>query len=210
MLSFNSFEKSYGNNTILEIDNFIFDAGIYWLKGANGSGKSTLIKAIAGLLSYKGNIFFKEYNLKKNGVAYRQKINFADAEPLFPDYLTGEDLVQLFLRAKGGNIRGIRDFSEEIGIAEYLQNSIGTYSSGMLKKLSLALALTGNPSLILLDEPFITLDSASLQILQNRIEKLYKDKGISFIFSSHQSVNLENSFLAKEILINNKTIQILY
>ena len=57
----------------------------------------------------------------------------------------------------------------------------------MLKKLSLALAIIGNPQWILLDEPLITIDVAAVALVCEWINKMQKELGISFIISSHQS-----------------------
>ncbi|HEY0298675.1 MAG TPA: ATP-binding cassette domain-containing protein [Arachidicoccus sp.] len=208
MLSFKLFEKSYGANTVLKIDDIVLLGGIYWLKGENGSGKSTLIKSLAGLLSFKGEIFFHEISLKRQGVAYRYKINFADAEPLFPEYLTGQEMIDLFIKAKGGATAAADAFITAMNMQSYLQNPLGTYSTGMLKKLSLSLAFIGNPSWILLDEPFIALDVVSLQVLQTHIKKLHEEHKINFLFSSHQHAHLEHLAFVQEVRILDKTIKI--
>lgn len=84
MLYFNKFQKSYGPYLILKIEEFSIGSGIYWIKGSNGSGKSTLLKAIAGILSFEGNIILlnKSIDLKKQAIAYRRLVNFAEGEPL--------------------------------------------------------------------------------------------------------------------------------
>jgi ABC-2 type transport system ATP-binding protein len=71
------------------------------------------------------------------------------------------------------------------GIQNYLDYAVGTYSSGMTKKLSLVQAFIGNPKLILLDEPLITLDNEALAPLSSLIRDRMK-KGVSFLFTSHQ------------------------
>ena len=70
---------------------------------------------------------------------------------------------------------------------------MSSYSSGMLKKLSLVLAFIGNPVLILLDEPFITLDMDAVRGLQQLIEQK-QAAGVSFCISSHQDLEIRCPF----------------
>src|SRR5476651_2831667 len=101
MLHFNKFQKFYGNYPALKIDDLVIEPGIYWIKGVNGSGKSTLLKSIAGILTFSGDILLgNNISIKKQPVAYRKLVNFAEAEPVFPEFLTGREMVDLFASAK--------------------------------------------------------------------------------------------------------------
>ncbi|MFT4204902.1 MAG: ATP-binding cassette domain-containing protein [Chitinophagaceae bacterium] len=188
MLQISNYKKSYGKKTILTIDECILDRGIYWLQGVNGSGKSTLLKSTAGILSFDGSIVWNGLDVVKDGLAYRSKVNFGDAEPLFPDFLTGNELVQMFLEAKKAPIGQEKSLIADLQMQSYLDAPVATYSSGMLKKLSLLLAFLGNPELILLDEPFITIDAATLEVVYGWIAKSWRDNNISFLLSSHQTI----------------------
>ena len=161
--------------------------GIYWLKGINGSGKTTLIKSIAGLIPYKGSILINSISIRKDSTAYRSSVNYAEAEPLYPDFLTGNELISFYIKAKRGSKAQAAELVEALGAGSYLGQKVGTYSSGMAKKLSLILAFIGEPKLILLDEPLITLDVASVSALQNVIQQRL-DSGISILITSHQEL----------------------
>ena len=189
MLRFADFQKFYGSNLVLEIENQLFESGIYWVKGANGSGKSTLLKTIGGLINFNGDIFLDNISLKKNRTLYRKLINFADAEPIFPTFLTGLEMIALFANAKDATPKQEIPFIESMKMEGYLKNPIGTYSSGMLKKLSLVLAFLGSPKLILLDEPLITMDADSLIKLYGWISAKNQIDGTSFLLSSHQQID---------------------
>src|ERR1700750_2225917 len=103
MLSFKNFKKSYGAFSALKVPDFSLDPGIYWIKGVNGSGKSTLLKSIAGILNFDGDILLNDtISIKKDAVAYRKLVNFSEAEALFPEFITGTELIDLFTSAKGG------------------------------------------------------------------------------------------------------------
>src|SRR3954464_11437178 len=101
MLHFQKFEKRYGNFPALKIDELTIKPGIYWIKGVNGSGKSTLLRSIAGILAFDGDVVLNEnISIKKHPVAFRKLVNFAEAEPLFPEFLTGMEMISLFAAAK--------------------------------------------------------------------------------------------------------------
>jgi ABC-2 type transport system ATP-binding protein len=189
MLRFVDFKKAYGSIRILEIKELTIEPGIYWIRGANGSGKSTLLKTIAGILSFDGDIILKNnISIKKKPVAYRRLVNFAEAEPIFPEFLTGMEMINVFSTAKNAKKGQEEYFIESMGMQDYVHQPIGTYSSGMLKKISIVLAFLGDPELILLDEPLITIDAASLEIIYEWISEKHKATGCSLLLSSHQAL----------------------
>jgi ABC-2 type transport system ATP-binding protein len=195
MLQFQNFKKSYGAYPALKIPDLKLDAGIYWIKGVNGSGKSTLLKSIAGILAFDGDILLNDnISIKKNAVAYRKLVNFSEAEALFPEFVTGTELIDLFLSAKDGPKGQELGLIESMKMHGYVDRPVGTYSSGMLKKLSLLLAFLGQPKLILLDEPLITIDTASLEILY------------TWIADKHRS-SANALPEAKELLVEEQTLQ---
>ncbi|MBL0740269.1 ABC transporter ATP-binding protein [Chryseolinea lacunae] len=186
MLHFANYKKSYGRFTVLTIHDLTVPAGIYWIRGANGSGKSTLLKTIGGMLAFDGDIVLNNQSVKKDAIAFRSVVNFADAEPLFPEFLTGQEMIDVFVTAKQASDGQAEYFVDSMHMKNYLHQPLGTYSSGMLKKLSLVLAFLGNPTLILLDEPLITLDADSLTILYRWIAEKHRADGTMFFLSSHQ------------------------
>jgi ABC-2 type transport system ATP-binding protein len=66
----------------------------------------------------------------------------------------------------------------------------------------------GKPKLILLDEPLITIDTASLKILYSWISEQHKQSGVSFMLSSHQELDKTELPAAMELLVENQTLQI--
>jgi ABC-2 type transport system ATP-binding protein len=207
MLQFVRFQKLYGYVPALTIGDLTLDSGIYWIKGTNGSGKSTLLRAIAGILSFHGDILLGSLSIKKNPVAYRQLVNFAEAEPLYPEFLTGKEMINLFANAKKASPDQKQYYIESMQMQAYIDSPLGTYSSGMLKKLSLVLAFIGKPRLVLLDEPLITLDSQSVQVLYQWIVEKRTQEGTGFLLSSHQELKGETLAFAQEILVDRQTLK---
>jgi ABC-2 type transport system ATP-binding protein len=207
MLQLNAIQKSFGSHHVFTIEQLQFDKGIYWLKGANGSGKSTLMNIIAGLLPFKGDIVLnKTINIRKHPVEYRRLVNHATAEPAYPSFLTGQEIVSFVSGIKKREAGQTEEIKDTLGIDNYLSNPTGSYSSGMLKKLSLLIAFLGNPSLILLDEPFTTLDHASQEALCGLI-RLKHQQGISFIITSHHDIETSQLAFTKTFLMRDKQLK---
>jgi ABC-2 type transport system ATP-binding protein len=207
MLHFVNYRKRYGAVTILEIPEFSITGGICWVKGANRAGKSTLLKSIGGLIGFEGDIVLDQHvNLHKHPEVYRQRVNFADAEPLFPEFLTGQEMIGLFSDAKGGTSHQAAYWIDRFHMHSYLQQPVGTYSSGMLKKLSITLAFIGNARLILLDEPCITLDAGALQALYTGIAEHHRQHNTGFLISSHQPLDIDGLTPARHLLVENGTL----
>ncbi|RYZ29027.1 MAG: ABC transporter ATP-binding protein [Chitinophagaceae bacterium] len=204
MLQIANYQKAYSYAPVLTIPQLHLSKGIYWLKGENGAGKTTFLKSVAGLIPFDGEVSINKISLRKQRMLYTKNVSFAEAEPVYPVFLTGNDLLRFFRETKGSNEVIEQKIVTAFGMKSYLQNKIATYSSGMLKKLSLLLAFTGNPKLILLDEPFITLDIESISILERLIAESFEN-GISILISSHQQLELSMGFTT--LAIHQKTIQ---
>lgn len=185
MLYLRDFKKRYNEKLVIEAKEYTFSKGVHWVKGQNGSGKTTLFKSVAGLLPFEGEIKLQDISLKKDPIAYRLTVNYAEAEPVFPAYITGEEMVNLFVKYKKADKAQVTDLQEHLDI-DFLKEPFGTYSSGMGKKLSLLLAFLGSPQLILLDEPLITLDVKATAALLHLVQSYQKKKEVSFLISSHQ------------------------
>ncbi|WP_142683362.1 ABC transporter ATP-binding protein [Chitinophaga polysaccharea] len=206
VIALHAVKKNYQDVPVLDIARLELPAGIYWLQGENGAGKTTCMKVMAGLIPFKGEILLQgKVSSRQHPVQFRRLINYAEAEPLYPSFLTGRDLLQLYLNTKGGNPDDIRAISEKLGVHLFVNNPVSSYSSGMLKKLSLLLAFTGTPALILLDEPLITIDTRALAVLYDLIRE-YSAKGVSFCITSHQPLDAEELTVTGTLKVAHKNI----
>lgn len=206
MLTIKNFLKSYNNHKILEVENLQIPAGIHWFKGVNGSGKSTLFRSIAGILPYKGEILFNNLDCRKDVVAYRLQVNLSEAEPLYPDYLSAYDLLKFVAEAKQAKEQQLLALAYNLGVNKYWKSPIGTYSSGMQKKISLLSAFLGSPKLIMLDEPLITIDDRSVEIVYELVKDYYENRGVSFLLSSHQDFRFERLAIKNMYLVQNQAV----
>jgi ABC-2 type transport system ATP-binding protein len=205
MLDVLQFEKRYHNRIILRLDHITFAPGITWIKGENGSGKSTFFKSIAGLIPADGTIRFSDgISLRDNPVQYRTRVNYSEAEPLYPGYLSAHDLIQFVGKARHASPQQLDKYIDALGIRSFMRDPCASYSSGMLKKVSLVMAFLGNPSVIILDEPLITLDQHSQIVLVKLIEEKLATRETLFLVSSHQQ--FETTAISSAFQISNQTL----
>ena len=206
MLALNQIEKSYHSRIIIRPSTLTLNGGIWWVKGVNGCGKTTLLKMIAGLLNFQGDILYNDISQKKSPVAYRQKVSWGEAEPLFPSFITGADLVALYRKIRKVEQSQIDEIENRLRLKDFLNDNIGSYSAGMVKRLSLMLAFMGHVEVCILDEPLITLDQESFETVSDYIIERHKRDGTLFLFSSHQDIHEKLTQSSKQIHINDQGI----
>jgi ABC-2 type transport system ATP-binding protein len=201
--------KTYDGKQVLHIPSLTLDQGVYWLQGINGSGKTTLLRIMAGLIPFDGDICIGKVSLRRNPVEYRRLVSWADAEPLYPSFITGKELLTFYRHVRRAPLPQIGKIADLLGMQDYLAKPVGAYSSGMVKKLSLLLAFTGSPSLILLDEPLATLDEDTTSVLPVLIMEYLQTCNGSLIFSSHQTVRTGALTIDKKLAVRDRSVQII-
>jgi len=193
MLAIKNLSKKYSSHLVLQIPDLTIPSGTFWIEGGNGSGKTTFLKIIAGICPFEGTVSVANVDLKKSPVVYRKQVSYAEAEPQFPPTLTGTELIQFFRQTRNADQAQLEALIDHLQVGNFLNQAVGGYSSGMIKKLSILLAFIGSPKLILLDEPLITLDVNFIPLLLSVINERQAE-GISFLITSHQA--FENNKLA--------------
>ena len=187
MLRIKNFSKSYAGNLIIAVPSQDFTTGIYWIKGENGSGKTTFFKSLAGIIPCDGSIEFQDgVSLRDTPIKYRSRVSYSEAEPMYPSYLTSKDLITFIGKARSASNDQQQSLIKRFGIDTYYEKPCGTYSTGMLKKLSLAIAFLGTPELIILDEPLITLDQQARETLLILVNEYVRIHSSIVLISSHQ------------------------
>jgi ABC-2 type transport system ATP-binding protein len=208
MLQFEQVYKSYDQQAVLEIPSLKLEKNVYWLQGPNGSGKTTFLRMLAGLIPFKGDILLNGVNLRENPLPYRRLVSFAEAEPLYPAFITGNELISFYQDIRKADSIQMDMLINFFRMHRFLSQPIGSYSSGMIKKLSLLLAFIGRPALMLLDEPLSTLDEGAVHHMPDLISAYHKEFGTCFIFSSHQPFKSYAQAVHK-ILICDQTLQLI-
>lgn len=208
MLSLTNINKKYGSHEVLNFSEWNVNKGIYWLKGENGTGKSTLFRIISGQIPFKGEVQLNGVNLRKEPMKFRSKISFAEAEPQYPLFIKGKELIDFYTETRKADRKQAKELADHFEMTPFLDNVVGSYSSGMLKKLSLICALVGDADLYILDEPLITIDIQSADNLYTLIKDIAL-QGKTFLISSHQEVSNDKLTLEKVFqIVNKKVIQL--
>ncbi len=206
VLSLSGIRKDFGNHEVLRIPGWVISEGIYWIQGENGAGKSTLFRVLAGMLPFSGQIVLDgNIDLRKNPVTYRLNVALGEAEPLYPSFLTPADLIAFMVKTRRADTAQAGDLADRFGITHYQHQPIGACSSGMIKKLSLAISFLGAPRVIILDEPLITIDKEARDILFQLIQE-YRAASVTFLISSHQVFTSGAIGLTRSFRLKNKAL----
>jgi ABC-2 type transport system ATP-binding protein len=157
------------------------------LLGPNGAGKTTAMQLALGLLHADAG----EVRLLGGHpelLATRRRIGYAPDAPLFPRSLSGIEVLTLHGELLGFGRRESREratrFAGEVGIAEAARRRTVTYSRGQQQRLGVALALLGDPDLVLLDEPTAGLDPAGVAAMRELLVAL-RARGAAVLLNSH-------------------------
>lgn len=164
------------------------------LIGANGAGKTTFLRILsASAFPTSGNVFFNGTEIHKHVHSYLSSTGIVGDTGDLPQFMTADELVEGIMR-----IRGVWDnlgkqaeanknrLFEAVELDDRRHDLIGTYSSGMMQKTMIAAALSGNPEILLLDEPFRALDESAVRSVMTQLQE-FKSNGGIILVSSHQA-----------------------
>jgi len=185
--------KRYGSgpSSVLALDrvNLVVRPGsVFGLLGPNGAGKTTLIKVLTGISDItEGEASVAGFDVRRESMDVRARIGWVAAEVILDDDFSGWE--NLWLQAK---LQGLHDWEERADhLLEYFSlqdrktDKVGHYSTGMRKKLEIALALLHQPSVIFMDEPTIGLDVGTRRMLWDIVTGIHKEFGVTVLLTTH-------------------------
>ncbi len=179
--------KSYQNFTALDrVDMTVYRQDIYGLIGRNGAGKTTIMKIVTGLTEKSGGEF--ELFSKKGAAAEKEKqrIGCLIENPAFFGNLTAYQNLKYYALQKGiTDEKQIDEALAIVNLTEVRNKKFKKFSLGMKQRLGIAFAVLDNPDLIILDEPINGLDPIGISELRDTFQRLGRERGITFIISSH-------------------------
>ncbi|KUG08512.1 ABC transporter ATP-binding protein [Solirubrum puertoriconensis] len=171
--------KSYGNGVqALQDVSLTIPAGLYGLLGPNGAGKSTLMRTLATLQEPdSGSIHLGDIDVLRQKEAVRQTLGYLPQEFGVYPKARAEDLLDYFAILKGiGNQRERRATVEHLlrqtNLWEVRRQKLGGFSGGMKQRFGVAVALLGQPKLLIVDEPTAGLDPAERVRFLNLLSEL--------------------------------------
>lgn len=208
VLDVKNISKKRGKTPILKDVNFSIGKGeICGFVGRNGAGKTTLMKIITSMLFQdEGEIIICGKNLKTEREEALKNIGAVIETPEMYGYLTGrQNLNYIASMLKDVTKDDIEEAIRYSNLGDKIDEKVKKYSLGMKQRLGLAQALIGDISLLILDEPTNGLDPLGVVELENTINTLVKEKGVSVFISSHILSEIEN-ICTKVVFIDNGEI----
>lgn len=181
--------KKYGSFQALNDLNMTINKGeIYGFVGKNGAGKTTLIRMICGLQVPSAGTFSLmgiEYNSAEINRARRRLGAVVESPAFYKNMSAKDNMIQQYLMLGLPDYNGIDELLELVGLADTGKKKAKDFSLGMRQRLGIVLALCGNPDFIILDEPTNGLDPQGIIDIRELILKLNRERGITFLISSH-------------------------
>lgn len=178
-----------GKEILKSINLTVEDGEFIALLGSSGCGKSTLLKTIAGLVDQdSGDIFLSGKNANKVVSHKRGTVIVFQDFRLFPHMTVGENIsfpMKMAGIKKDIYLENTRELLKKVELEGYLNRSIDEISGGQMQRVALARALAANPSVLLLDEPFSSLDSNLKKHMRNLVTDLQKEYKITTILVTH-------------------------
>lgn len=189
-LEINNLTGGYLNFPVLKEVTFnVANGELVGLIGLNGAGKSTTIKEIIGLLTpYSGEIKIDQLTLKDDLEAYRKKIGFIPEQPSLYEELTLKEHIEVTAMAYDIPIDLAMSRTEKLLATFRLEDKLewfpADFSKGMKQKVMILCAFLIEPSLYIIDEPFLGLDPLAINALLELMLEM-KAKGAAILMSTH-------------------------
>lgn len=169
----------------------------FGLLGINGAGKSSTLAMLSGEFAPSGgNVYLNGLDLTTNVHTCRRKLGYCPQFDSIFELLTAREHLQLYARIKGIKEEHITTVAQnkidEMGLAEYADRYAGTYSGGNKRKLSVAIAMIGEPALVFLDEPSTGMDPVAKRFMWDVITEIVtKREKCSLILTTHSMEECE-------------------
>ena len=189
ILTAESLNKHYKNFKALQDFSIHVPKGaIYGFVGKNGAGKTTLIRLICGLQRPTSGTYrlYGVPNTDADISKCRRRMGAVVETPSFyPDMTAEENLKEQYRIIGLPSFDGIPELLSLVGLESTGQKKAGKFSLGMRQRLGIAIALAGDPDFLVLDEPVNGLDPQGIIEMRELILRLNREKGITFLISSH-------------------------
>ena len=210
-LSIRGLVKRFDNRiAVAGVDLEVYAGSLYGIVGPNGAGKTTTLSMVTGLLKPDaGNVSVQGTDVWSDPVAAKRKFGVLPDQLRLFDRLTGAQLLYYSGILRGLDRNSVRlrsaDLATAFGLEDSLDRLVADYSAGMSKKIAIAAAMIHSPRLLVLDEPFESVDPVSsaniIEILQR-----YAKAGGTVVLSSHTMNLIERVCDSVAIIVNGSVL----
>lgn len=201
MIEIKDLKKAYGKKEVLHGIDLEFGEGIYGLLGPNGAGKTTLMNLIVGLIKpTSGDVLWNGASAFDPKSEHLKKLGYLPQYPEYYKNFTAREFLCYMSALKGipgKNAEQIGELLEFVNLESDADRKLGGYSGGMLRRVGLAQALLGDPSVIILDEPTAGLDPLERIRLRNLLSEI--SQGHTVIIATHIVPDVE--YIANEVIL---------
>jgi ABC-2 type transport system ATP-binding protein len=182
--------KRFGD--ITAVDNLSLEIGwgeLFGILGPNGAGKSTAVNVLSTLLEpTDGSATVDGNDVVFDPEGVREVIGVCPQKPAFYPHLTGEENItlmgEMYLVPKDVLKERVTTMVEKIGMEDHIGRRAKEYSGGMIRRVSMLMALVSDPKIALLDEPTVAMDPKSRRAVWDYIREL-KEQGKAIILTTH-------------------------
>lgn len=182
------------DRVLFEDLNISLSAGqILLVEGKNGSGKTSLLRILTGLsLPESGDILWKGEPISEVGADYYEQVNYVGHHDGIKRDLTCLENLRL-VQAMGKPLPiSLDDALERVNLYRFGENFVATLSAGQKRRLALARLVVTEASLWIMDEPFTSLDKASMAMFQEMFEQ-HLAQGGAIVMTSHHDIEMPDS-----------------
>ena len=213
MIEIKNVTKKYGNNKALDNVSFNVNEGeIFAFIGHNGAGKTTLIKAITGIHDFdEGDIFINGKSIKKDTIECKKDMAFVPDNPELYENMTAINFINficdMYEVSMDDRKKNINKYAKMFEMEDKLGDTIKSFSHGMKQKIALIAALSHNPKILIMDEPFVGLDPKAVFDIKEVMHEMVKD-GKTIFFSTHILDVAEKLCSRVAIIKNGKLVKV--
>ncbi len=179
--------KIYGSKTAAkDINIHIREGEIYGLIGRNGAGKTTIMRMLSGLSTPTKGTFSLFGDKGDKAKKHLKKVGVLIENPGLYPKMSARENINIKCVGMGYKKKGyVDELLELVGLENVGKKASGSFSLGMRQRLGIALALVGDPKMIILDEPINGLDPQGIVEIRETLAKLRDEKKITVMISSH-------------------------
>ncbi len=186
------FQYAAGKKVLNGVSLHVPKGSIYGFLGPNGAGKSTTMMLLTGLIPQQGGaIHLFGVPLQQQLPHVFTKVGALVEQPALYLHLSGINNLRYMARLRGIDEKKIPHALAQVGLTQDGRRRVRQYSLGMKQRLAIAMALLGEPELLILDEPVNGLDPHGMMEIRQLLVRLNKERGITVFISSHLLAEIE-------------------